>query len=87
MAFDNNVTMLSVTIGDRITSIGSRAFNSCIKLKSITCLATTPPTLGSGAFGSKNDCPIYVPAESVEAYKAASGWNAYTSRIQAIPSV
>ena len=86
-AFDHNVTMLSVTIGDRITSIGLLAFNNCNKLKSITCLATTPPTLGVYPFGNTNDCPIYVPAESVDAYKAASGWSAYASRIQAIPSV
>ena len=79
--------MLSVTIGDRITSIGNDAFENHNKLTSITCLATTPPTLGSSAFNNTNDCPIYVPAESVEAYKAASGWSAYASRIQAIPSV
>lgn len=86
-AFDNNIYMLSVTIGDRITSIGSLAFNGCSKLTSVTCLATTPPTLGMDPFETRKEFPIYVPAESVDAYKAASGWNAYTSRIQAIPSV
>lgn len=86
VAFNGNVHMLSVTIGDRITSIGLLAFNSCYKLKSVTCLATTPPTLGMNPFESR-DFPIYVPAESVEAYKAASGWSGYASRIQAIPSV
>lgn len=86
-AFSFNGLILSVTIGDRITSIGEQAFNYCTRLKSVTCLATTPPTLGSGAFEITAECPIYVPAESVDAYKAASGWSAYTSRIQAIPSV
>lgn len=86
-AFANDLFILSVTIGDRITSIGGQAFEYCTKLKSVTCLATTPPTLGSGVFVGTNDCPIYVPAESVEAYKAASGWINYASRIQAIPSV
>ena len=85
-AFPFDSAMLSVTIGDRITSIGDQAFNYCTKLKSVTCLATTPPTLGSGAFDSTPDCPIYVPAESVDAYKAAEGWRNYDSRIQAIPS-
>lgn len=87
LAFNANVNMLSVTIGDRITSIGLLAFNGCRKLKSVTCLATTPPTLGMNPFESRAEFPIYVPAESVEAYKAASGWSKYDSRIQAIPSV
>ena len=29
-------------------------------------------------------CPIYVPAGSVEAYKAAQIWSEYADRIQAI---
>ena len=87
VAFSYNTYMLSVTIGDRITSIGDSAFYSCQKLTSVTCLATTPPTLGSNAFTDTGDCPFYVPAESVEAYKTANGWNKYASRIQAIPSV
>lgn len=85
-AFSFNGFILSVTIGDRITSIGEQAFNYCTRLKSVTCLATTPPTVGSQAF-ENSYCPIYVPAESVETYKAASGWSTYASRIQAMPSV
>ena len=86
-AFGYSTFILSVTIGDRITSIGDQAFSNCDKLKSVTCLSTTPPTLGAGAFETTAEFPIYVPAESVDAYKAAAGWNAYASRIQAIPSV
>ena len=86
-AFRYTTFILSVTIGDRITSIGEQAFYDCVELKSVTLLATTPPTLGPIAFDSTGECPIYVPAESVEAYKAASGWSKYASRIQAIPSV
>ena len=29
---------------------------------------------------------IYVPSESVDAYKAASGWSDFASKIQAIPT-
>jgi len=35
--------------------------------------------------GSSN-LVIYVPAESVDAYKSASGWSYYANQIQAIPS-
>ena len=76
--------MTNVTIGNGITSIGSFAFNSCTSLTGITILATTPPALASKALRGTNNCPIYVPAASVEAYKAASGWSDYTSRITAI---
>lgn len=77
--------LTSVTIPDSVTSIGTSAFDTCNGLTSITIQATTPPTLGSGAFDYTNDCPIYVPAESVNVYKAATNWSTLASRIQAIP--
>lgn len=72
----------SITIPSGVTSIGSDAFRLCTGLTSITVEATTPPTLGNRAFSYTNDCPIYVPAESVSAYQTA--WSTYSSRIQAI---
>ena len=85
-SFANCRSLKSVTIPNSVTSIGNYAFRYCSSLKSITCLATTPPTLGgTSVFNSTNNCPIFVPAASVNAYKSASGWSAYASRIQAIP--
>jgi hypothetical protein len=83
-AFNQCTGLTSVTIGNGITSIGTYAFTGCRSLTSITITATTPPTLGGNAFVSTNDCPIYVPAESVEAYKAATNWISVANRIQAI---
>ena len=60
-------------------------FYNCTSLTSVTIEATTPPTLGNNVFYNTNECPIYVPSESVEIYKAANGWSNYASRIQAIP--
>lgn len=74
----------TVTIGSGITNIGSFAFRSCSGLTSITVNATTPPTLGEYAFYDTNNAPIYVPSTSVNAYKSASGWSTYASRIVAI---
>ena len=68
-----------------MTSIGAEAFSACSGLTSIISNATQPPTLGSGAFDRTNDSPIYVPSDSVNAYKAATNWKDYKSRIQAIP--
>lgn len=84
-AFADCRKLTSVTIGNGVTKIGTDAFYYCTGLTSVTVNATTPPTLGEAAFQSTNNCPIYVPANSVDAYKAASGWSTYASRIQAIP--
>ena len=44
--------------------------------------ATTPPDLNdNSSYGPSYS--IYVPTESVEAYKAADGWSKYASRIVA----
>ena len=78
--------MTTCTIGSGITSIGINAFNGCSGLTSITVNAVTPPTLVNvNAFRYTNNCQIYVPCDSVNAYKAASNWSTYASRIQAIP--
>lgn len=75
----------AVTIPENVTLISGYSFFYCTEMTSITCLSTTPPTIRGNPFGYTNDCPIYVPAASVETYKAASGWSSYASRIQAIP--
>ena len=85
-AFQGCTGLASITIPDSVTSIGRNAFKGCTGLASVTCQAATPPTLGNTAFQSTNDCPIYVPSASVDAYKAASKWSSYADRIQAIPS-
>lgn len=76
--------LLNIEIGSGVTSIGNQAFIGCTRLTGVTVNATTPPTLGSGAFGATNNCPIYVPSGSVEAYKSANNWSTYADRIQAI---
>jgi hypothetical protein len=84
-AFQGCSSLTSINIPSGVTNIGN-AFNGCTGLTSVTVKAATPPTLDGIAFNNTNNCPIYVPSESVETYKAASGWSNYASRIQAIPS-
>ena len=85
-AFYADSELTSITIPDSVISIGVGVFNQCSGLTSVTVLATNPPILGSYAFSSTNNCPIYVPSESVNAYKAISGWSSYRTRIQPIPT-
>ena len=84
-AFTSCSTLSNITIGNSVTSIGAWAFMSCHGLTSITINAITPPTLGGLALVNTNNCPIYVPSESVDTYKAATNWSTLASRIQAIP--
>lgn len=77
-------SMQVVDLHSGITVIGSNAFLGCTAMVSITVRAVTPPTLGTVAFDNSNNCPIYVPAASVDAYKAATNWSTYASRIFAI---
>ena len=80
--------LTTVTIGSGVTSISDYTFYNCSGLTSVTIHATTPPTLvNTNAFSSTNNCPIYVPAESVDAYKTATNWSNLADRIQPIPTV
>ncbi len=84
-AFVRCSALTQVTIPSSVKSIGSYAFWNCSALTEMTVLPTVPPTVGSYAFnGGSHDIPVYVPAESLEAYKAVKGWKEFTN-LQAIP--
>ena len=73
--------LTSVEIPNSVTSIGSSAFSYCTGLTEITMLGTNVPSLGDVAFDETNDCPIYVPYESLNNYKTAENWSEYEDRI------
>lgn len=65
-----------------LTSLGEGALSFCTGLVSVVIRATTPPTLGTNAFQETNNCLIYVPDASVDAYKTATNWSSLASRIK-----
>lgn len=85
-AFYSCTNLTSIDIPSGVTSIGDNAFNGCRSLTSVTVNAATPPTIGTEVFVNTNNCPIYVPSQSVSSYKSATNWSTYASRIQAIPT-
>ena len=79
--------LTTLHIPKAITKIYCGAFRGCTSLTAITCDATTPPVLGEycqnmnvHAFDKVDfSIPIYVPAGSVAAYKAAEQWKDFTN--------
>ena len=87
-AFSGCSSLTSVTIPDSVTTIGVGAFLDCSSLTSVYCKATTPPTAilyNDGYWYTFDENTsgriIYVPTESVDAYKSATGWSDYADAI------
>ena len=85
-AFDNCVNLKSLMIPSNVSYFGTHSFRGVTDI-TMTVLRATPPT--ASAAGSLPDSveAIYVPAESVTAYKEANhwSWSQYASRIFPIP--
>ena len=68
-----------LTLPSTVTMIGSRAFVSNNRFQSITCNATTPPSLGENAFNHNISTTVKVPLSSIAAYRQAEGWKNFTN--------
>lgn len=88
----NNSYLTTLYIGSGVTEMMTRAFAYNSNLSKAYIYATVPPTI-NGNYSSdtksvfdnaSSDLIVYVPAESVDAYKSASGWSSYADKIQAI---
>jgi hypothetical protein len=82
-AFEYCTNLSSVTIGSSVMLIAYSTFKDCKSLINVYCKATTPPSLsGTDVFDNNGSGrKIYVPAESVDAYKSATDWSEYASAI------
>lgn len=72
----------TITLPANLEYLGYAAFLYCSNLTDIYCKATTPPSMGGWLFGYETqNRNIYVPLESLEAYKTADGWREFASCI------
>lgn len=78
-AFKGNTSLTAVTINSSGLTIGNNVFSGCTRLLKLTFTATVPPQIEEGDFDNTNECAIFVPCESEEAYKTA--WSQYADRI------
>lgn len=93
-AFRYNPNLKTVDLPSTVTSIANYAFQiptgttTTTAFETLTVRATTPPTIYSSSIVINNPgglvWTIKVPAASVDAYKAASGWSSFSSRITSI---
>ena len=74
-----------VDISENIKEIGNETFRYCTILAEVICRAEAPPSLGTDVFsGDSAALKIYVPADSVDTYKAAANWSSHAAKISAI---
>lgn len=68
-------------IPNSVTNIVTNAFSDCNGLTSLICYCEIPPTLGNSVFYNANTHIIilYIPYESIPAYKAADQWKDFTN--------
>ena len=72
----------SVTIPTSVIEIGRHSFESCTYLTEVIMESTVPPILGYNVFtNTSSNLVIKVPAESLQAYKTATGWSDYADDI------
>lgn len=83
-AFSYCSTIATVTIPALVEKMGISTFEHCSSLRTVYCYPTVPPkgngSSDSGFFTGCSNLTIYVPSESVSAYRGHIDWQ-YWSRI------
>ena len=71
-AFESCSSLTEINLPANLTSIEESAFSGCSSLTKVTCHALVPPKLNGFSDGTIEN--LYVPAESIQAYKDSSLW-------------
>lgn len=81
-AFSNWSSVKNVTIGPGIKLIKSYSLSGWIACETLKMLSSTPPSITADSLNGLNaNCIIQVPAASLSAYKTATNWSVYASKM------
>lgn len=78
-AFGDCTILSAVSLPSSLEYMGMNVFEDCKSLASIKVFATKPPLVNETLGNINKSIPVYVPEESIEAYKAADGWCKFTN--------
>lgn len=87
-ALANIGNMEHITLPATLTTMGDQQFSGMTILKSVTCNATTPPSIINDittTYTIPANCVLKVPAAALEAYKVAPEWKNF-SKFEALPA-
>ena len=86
-SFSGCSSLTDIYIPSKIEALYAEMFALCSNLKSVTCTAVVPPSVthpnGAPAQGGQfynvplSECTLYVPEESIDAYKSANKWSEF----------
>ena len=83
--FASCANLTEAILPDTLTSMGDGTFKRCSSLRTVIVNAVVPPVISYETFAytplRSGEGAIYVPDQSVTAYREASGWSAYAERI------
>ena len=72
----------SIKIGNMVSQIGDHAFAN-VELTSVTCMATTPPTIFENTFDSDCHAVLIVPTGCLDSYRNANYWKEFYRKDEA----
>ena len=78
-AFSGCSALDSFSFGHSVTTIGEEAFSDCTAMTRLQSRAEVPPVCGNQALDDINKwtCELFVPAKSLDTYKAAEQWKEF----------
>lgn len=79
--FSGCTALTEIDLPSTLCSLAYQAFNGCTNIKKVISRATTPPTHNNNSSilngCDMTDVKLYVPAMSIDKYRAESGWKTF----------
>ena len=80
-AFNSCSGLISMDLGPDVVMIRDGAFSTCMNHERLVCRAINPPEIHLTYYEGYERVKLFVPAESIEAYRNAEVWGQFTQII------